>query len=248
MTFGQGASRRESDFFDRLIEEEGEFNPFAPRGWETLQRRFEGRSRGATGLRMLDIGCGTGESYRIYERSVSFYAGVDLSIGALRRAAAKFSNRQWVRADACSLPFPTATFDVVSFSSVLHHIPDYAVALREARRLLRPGGLLFAFDPNVMHPAMALIRHPRSPFYSSKGVSADERPLFGPTLRRAFIEAGFIDVDQHAQSDIPYRDVAVGWVRPLLTAYNVADRMLEASGLGRWFGTFLITSARTPAA
>ena len=112
--------------------------------------------------------------------------------------------------------------------------------------MLVPGGRVFAFDPNVYHPAMALFRHPSSPLYIAEGVSPHERPLRPSTLRRAFVEAGFVDVRQHCQADIPYREVAPPLINACLWLYNAADWLLQRSGLARWFGTFVVTAAQAP--
>jgi SAM-dependent methyltransferase len=47
-----------------------------------------------------------------------------------------------VRGDACHLPFGTASADAMMIVSVLHLVPDWLCALGEARRVLRPGGVL----------------------------------------------------------------------------------------------------------
>jgi SAM-dependent methyltransferase len=149
-------------------------------------------------------------------------------------------------ADACRLPFEDASFDRVAFSSVLHHIPSFEVALAEAARVLRPGGFVFAFDPNLLHPAMALLRHPRSPLYLSAGVSPNERPLRPSALKHAFLAAGFDTIRQRCQSDLPYQRVAPPMVNSCLRLFNCMDRGWEACGLGRWFGTFVVTAADKP--
>ena len=146
------------------------------------------------------------------------------------------------------MPFADATFDIVAFSSVLHHIDDFPKALAEAARVLKPGGRIFAFDPNVYHPAMALLRHPSSPLYLSQGVSPNEKPLRPVVLCRAFRAAGLEVTRQRAQSGIAYQDVAPRLVRLGLGAFNIVDRAWEAVGLGRWFGTFVVTCGRKPVA
>jgi SAM-dependent methyltransferase len=231
-------------YFDRLVEESGDFNPFADRGWETLARRFNAAVPGAD-LRVLDVGCGTGQSRRIYRDRSSLYAGIDLSLGALRLARRRFDG-SWLQSDALRLPFRDASFDVVAFSSVLHHVGDRRGALAEAWRALRPGGWAFAFDPNLLHPAMLLFRYPRSPLYNPQGVSPDERPLLPRVLREDFEAAGFGALGQRCQSDIPYRAVAPKGMDALLPLYNRADWLWEKIGLGRWFGTFVVTWGRKP--
>lgn len=237
---------RDGEVFDRLVQEGGDFNPFTDHGWETLARRFAAAVPDGRDLRILDVGCGTGQSLRIYRRQADFYVGIDLSLGALGLAAGRFHQASWSQADALRLPFRAGSFDVVAFSSVLHHIGDRAGALAEARRVLRPGGWAFAFDPNLLHPAMLLFRHPRSPLYSSQGVSPDEQPLLPSALRRDFVDAGLADLGQRCQSDIPYRKVAPKGLDSLLGIYNRADWLWEKIGLGRWFGTFVVTWGRKP--
>ena len=235
----------DGQYFDRLVGETGDFNPFTDRGWETLARRFAAAVPGTAALRVLDVGCGTGQSRRIYARRSGFYAGLDLSLAALRLAHRRFGGG-WLQADALRLPVRAASFDVVAFSSVLHHVPDRRAALAEAARVLRPGGWAFAFDPNLLHPAMLLFRHPRSPLYNPEGVSPNEQPLLPRTLRADFAAAGFTAIGQRCQSDLPYRAVAPRGLHALLPLYNRADWLWEKSGLGRWLGTFVVTWARRP--
>lgn len=234
----------EADYFDELVASEGEFDPFAESGWQTIRRRFEELVAPGPSLRILDIGCGTGQSRQIYAAHIKEYVGIDLADAALNRARDKFPADRWLCADARELPFDDNSFDLVAFSSVLHHIPDFESALREGLRVLRPGGAAFAFDPNLLHPAMALFRYPKSPLYSSKGVSPNEAPLLPSRLRAAFERVGFRDVRQRGQSDIAYREVAPRLLNAGLRFYNFADHWFERIGLGRWFGVFILTAAR----
>jgi SAM-dependent methyltransferase len=232
-------ARLEAATFDRLVATAGDFNPFEPRGWATLARRFAA-AVGGEGSSVLDVGCGTGRSRTVYRAHAGRYVGLDLSFGALRHARRR-EPATWVRADALALPFAAASFDVVAFSSVLHHFDRPAGALAEARRVLLPGGRVFAFDPNALHPAMALFRLPASPFYRAEGVSPGERPLAPSRLRRLFADAGFAAIGQRCQSDIPYRAEAVGSLGRWVRLFNGLDRVWEATGLGRRFGTFVVT-------
>ncbi|MEP6994756.1 MAG: class I SAM-dependent methyltransferase [Acidobacteriota bacterium] len=238
----------EAEYFDRLVRVKGEFDPFAPRGWRTIAARFSEMVGTGRVRRFLDIGCGTGQSHQVYADRAAGYVGIDLSLHELSLARKKGLAGGWVCADACRLPFGDASFDAVAFSSVLHHIPDFAPALSEARRVLAPGGSAFAFDPNLLHPAMALLRWPKSPFYIAEGVSPNEAPLLASTLRRAFQGAGFVEIRQRCQSGIAYREVAPRLINACLSLYNAADWAFERIGLGRWFGTFVLTAGRKPAA
>ena len=241
----------EINYFDTYVDEKGDFNPFTERGWKTLQKRFErwvadplSVQMPGQQIRVLEVGCGTGQSRRIYQRFLDFHVGLDLSDRAVQVAAGRFPDSRWMRTDACRLPFADESFDIVAFSSVLHHIPDYQPAIKEALRVLKPGGWAFAYDPNVLHPAMALFRWPGSKLYLAAGVSPNERPLQARRLRRQFREAGFQYVHLRCQGDIPYRKVAPGLINAMLWMYNAMDFLWESVGLGRRFGTFIITAAR----
>lgn len=241
------AAKREAEFFDGLVAAGGSYEPFAEGAWRTLAGRLERLLPPDAGpLAILDVGCGTGSSENLYRPIACSYAGIDLSMTALAVAHRNQPDAQWLRADAGVLPYRDRSFDLVAFSSVLHHMPDFYPALGEAFRVLRPGGFVFAFDPNLLHPAMALLRHPRSPFYLSEGVSPNERPLLPVELRRGFATAGFSSIRQRGQAAIPYRRLAVGLLNRLLPLYNFLDRAMEQVGIGRWIGPFVVTFARRP--
>jgi SAM-dependent methyltransferase len=232
---------QDGQYFDALVRHDGDFNPFADRGWLTLARRFDAVVPAGRQLRVLDVGCGTGQSRRVYASHLAWYLGVDLSREAVALARRRDPATSFLQADALRLPVRDASVEAVAFSSVLHHVDDRPRALGEAKRALAPGGLVFAFDPNLHHPAMLLFRHPSSPLYRAEGVSPNERPLAPATLRREFAAAGFDRIGQRCVSDIPYRQVAVGSLNALLPIYNRADWLWEKSGLGRWFGSFVVT-------
>jgi SAM-dependent methyltransferase len=78
---------------------------------------------------------------------------VDQDAAVLAQAAAHLSPPVYlVRAGALDLPFPDAFFDTVISSEVLEHLPDDRAGLREARRVLRPGGVLAITVPNHDYP------------------------------------------------------------------------------------------------
>ncbi|MEV0323067.1 class I SAM-dependent methyltransferase [Streptomyces sp. NPDC050658] len=104
------------------------------------------------GQRILDVGCGTGYFSRRAAASVTpggRVTGIDPSQPmieyATRRAPA---NCTFQTASAQELPFGDASFDVIVSSLAIHHLPDgdRLVALREMRRVLRPGGRLLLVD------------------------------------------------------------------------------------------------------
>jgi SAM-dependent methyltransferase len=112
-------------------------------------------SGGGPGLRILDVGCGTGFIPGVLLDLLApgdMLVGLDQSAGMLARARAKVGGEgrcRLVRGDAAGLQFRTGSFDLVTVNSFLHHVYDYRAVLREIDRVLRPGGyLVLAHEPN----------------------------------------------------------------------------------------------------
>jgi ubiquinone/menaquinone biosynthesis C-methylase UbiE len=93
-------------------------------------------------LSLLDIACGTGNQLVANRTAVpdARMVGVDRSSGMLRQACRKSPAVAWVQADAAALPFPAQSFDFISCQFAFHHFQAKAGMLREAFRVLRPGG------------------------------------------------------------------------------------------------------------
>ena len=100
------------------------------------------------GMAVLELGCGTGGMWR----GTSLPEGcrltlTDFSEGMLaeaRRNAAHLPGAAFRQVDAQDIPFPDGSFDAVIANMMLYHIPDIPGALREIRRVLRPGGTFYA--------------------------------------------------------------------------------------------------------
>jgi SAM-dependent methyltransferase len=97
-------------------------------------------------LRLLDAGCGTG--YNLVDLARRGRAvGIDLSPDAM--AFCRQRRVRAVRASLLRLPFPDASFDVVTSFDVIYHawVPDDRRAVSEMARVLRPGGLMLVRVP-----------------------------------------------------------------------------------------------------
>ena len=101
--------------------------------------------------RVLDLCCGSGDLCFLAEgRGARRVTGADFTLPMLavarRRAAAGARRSRFVQADALTLPFAAASFDVVTISYGLRNIADIDAALREMRRVLAPGGRAVVLD------------------------------------------------------------------------------------------------------
>jgi ubiquinone/menaquinone biosynthesis C-methylase UbiE len=101
-------------------------------------------------LSVLDLGCGTGEGTScIYAEAEGMTViATDLSPAMVRNAVRRFPFLQGCVADATGLPFGSECFDFVQSLGVLEYIGLYERALREMRRVLKPGGTLVISVPN----------------------------------------------------------------------------------------------------
>jgi ubiquinone/menaquinone biosynthesis C-methylase UbiE len=114
--------------------------------------------------RVLEIGCGTGVLTRALAQRAEVTTVVAVDQGAsllekARKLAADLPNVSFQEADARSLPFAKASFDVVVFDSVLSHVPGPEAALLEAFRVLCPLGYLAIFDGDYATTTVGLGPH-----------------------------------------------------------------------------------------
>jgi SAM-dependent methyltransferase len=115
------------------------------------QRRIRELVGPANGKRMLDLGSGDGLLTTALAKLGAFAVGIDIDRSMLRAAVARrdpglAEPARYVEGQLERLPFRDATFDVVVAVTVLCLVPDRALALREAARVLRPGGHLIVGD------------------------------------------------------------------------------------------------------
>lgn len=101
--------------------------------------------------KLLDIGCGTGYLIDMLASAhEAQYTGIDLSPNMVKVATdKKIKNAIFTEGVSDNLPFADNSFDVVTCSQSFHHYPDTDKALKEALRVLKPGGLYIISDTGV---------------------------------------------------------------------------------------------------
>jgi demethylmenaquinone methyltransferase/2-methoxy-6-polyprenyl-1,4-benzoquinol methylase len=104
--------------------------------------------------RILDICCGTGDltaaMLKLRPADATPITGLDFSSQMLNRARTKYAtaNALWVEGDAMHLPYPDASFDLVTAAFGFRNLTNYAEGLRELHRVLAPGGRLGILECN----------------------------------------------------------------------------------------------------
>ena len=227
----------------------------------------------APGERVLEVGCGTGVFLPALAAAVGpdgQVVGLDHNPGFLEEArqraiTAGVSTLVTLEvADAMRLPFPDASFDAAHVERVLMHLADPDAALREMRRVLRPGGRLVAAEPDS---AGVRTDHPDDPEVMALIAAQDlvqvQQPAIGLELNRRLAQAGFIErqIDVFTQFDPDYHPVAAAGDRQAveeLVAAGALDRargeaalrsLEEANARGEyaWVGSMMVALGRVPA-
>ena len=118
------------------------------------KRRLVGLANPAPGVRALDICCGTGDiTFALAARGAEA-VGLDfsepmLAVAEDRRRKSEVrppTSVRFVHGDAMKLPFPEATFDIVTVGYGLRNLASWETGLREMLRVARPGGRVLVLD------------------------------------------------------------------------------------------------------
>jgi SAM-dependent methyltransferase len=206
------------------------------------------------GLALLDLGCGPGTITVGLAAAVAPgpTTGVDLDPQPV-------DGVRIVAADATRLPFPDASFDAFHIGAVLQHLSDPLAALREARRVARPGAVIGVVDADwggeLLYPTNDVLRRSME---LSRRLRSGTSPYVGRRLRHLLTEAGFRRVqafarvihhgtDEEARGfgaftaalfDYPAvveRSVAVGWA----TERDLAEMRVAWTAWGEHPGAFV---------
>lgn len=101
--------------------------------------------------RVLDVGCGEGATF-FHLGAGEGAVGVELFEDKIRFARERLPACTFLVASGTDLPFEAGSFDQVIFRDVIHHMPEPEKALREARRVLAPGGRIDVLEPCRNNP------------------------------------------------------------------------------------------------
>jgi flavin reductase (DIM6/NTAB) family NADH-FMN oxidoreductase RutF/ubiquinone/menaquinone biosynthesis C-methylase UbiE len=191
------------DFFERM-EAEG---PYA-----SLLEALAALAAPAREARCLDIGCGAGRLVRALAACCREAVGVDVSARMLERASTRakalgIENASYREARAEALPFECGAFDLVTAANLLMIMADPPASLKEAARVLRPGGHIALLEPTpeMSHANMMafLKKHEHGPFAAQALLAwsnaAEAHRLYDEAKIAAELRAAGFDRIAHAR-------------------------------------------------
>ncbi|CAM5354346.1 hypothetical protein GCM10010329_40200 [Streptomyces spiroverticillatus] len=215
------------------------------------------------GLCVLDVGCGPGTITADLAALVGpegHVTGVDAASAILDQARATaaergLTNTDFAPADVHALDFPDDSFDVVHAHQVLQHVGDPVTALREMRRVCRPGGIVAARDSDYQ----AMTWYPEHPvldgwlsLYRQVARANGGEPDAGRRLRSWALGAGFTDVTSSAATWCYATEDELSWwtglwadrtvassyaVRATESGHATEEQLKEISAAWREWGT-----------
>ena len=151
---------------------------------------------------VADVGCGNGFDLRqiVPQGRCRHAIGLDLSAGMLRSLEdlRQSGGLSLVQADAQHLPLPDRSVDVALAMHMLYHVPDISAAIRELRRITKPGGTVLASTNSSAH--LAEINR-----VAGRG---DLQPARPPGPGDACRQFHYADRDGHAEPGILQRHLA----------------------------------------
>jgi ubiquinone/menaquinone biosynthesis C-methylase UbiE len=209
---------------------------FVPALFQQWATRMADAARLAPGHKVLDVACGTGVLAREAAARVApdgAVTGLDRNDGMLAVARRKAPALEWRLARAESLPFADAAFDAVVCQFGLMFFEDRAGALREMRRVLRPGGRLAvavwdALDNSPGYAAMvALLRR----LFGDRAADALRAPFAlgdAARLRALFGEAGIAATEVRTPAGTVRFPSIEAWVHVDVKGWTLADLIDDA--------------------
>jgi len=159
----------------------------------------------APGLNLLDVGCGPGNITADFGRRLApgTVVGIDSSADVIAGAQREYAGTAFAVGDVYRLQFDDASWDIVHAHQLLQHVPDPVGALKEMRRVARPGGIVAARDSDyatfTWHPADARLDKWLSLYHAIARSNGGE-PDAGRRLLSWAQQAGFTDVNASASS------------------------------------------------
>ena len=164
------------------------------------------------GLRLLDVGCGTGHHMASLRERGFEVAGIDGSEEMLLNARANNRDSEIRKADVEAIPFADASFDFVICIEVLRYLPDQSRCIRQMARVLKPGGICLTTAAPVLNlNGYWLVNRIANLMAVGDLVRLRQYFTSSAQLRRDFVSAGFAKPTVHGVYSGP-----VNWLERLM--------------------------------
>ena len=216
----------DKEFFNDLARKRGVYKVYPDREYFRIFTA-SGIPAEAKGLKVLDAGCGSGAFSGCLADMGFSVTGLDISDEMIRLARATTKNASFFVGDIFRAPLSESSFDIVFCGGVLHHFPG---RLRECalefRRVLKPGGRVYFFEPYAFS-LNSLLWYRMLSMERTPGEAA----LDPENVRKKFKEAGFekmswvrVDGIEHLHTmKASFKDRSVAALRGLVSRYLIPN-------------------------
>jgi ubiquinone/menaquinone biosynthesis C-methylase UbiE len=203
-----------------------------PQAMELREKSYQ-LLNGRPGQTAVDVGCGTGRAVAdLTERGIRA-VGIDFSQQMIEVARNRFPNGDYRVANANALPFDDNALNLYRAERVYQYIADPAEALREARRVLTPGGRIVLLDPDG--DMWALDADDQEMTRTLMRVLSNSVPYrwIGRRYQSLLLDAGFVDVSVEVKTGI-YTDYTRDPLLPSMARAAVAAGVFTQKEVDAW--------------
>jgi len=219
-------------------------------GWHSASGRIRAKRRGRLiidsaklkpGIRVLEIGCGTGQFTTMFADTDAALTAMDISGHLLEIAKQQVSFHKNVRFfeggfEGCRIG---RDFEAIIGSSVLHHL-DIDRSLDKMMDILNPGGRISFAEPNMLNPQICLQKN--IPVIKRwMGDSPDETAFFSWGIKKRLLKAGFEKIEI-TPFDWLHPATPAKWIRSI----SIAGKKMEKIPFVKEFAGSLLISAKKP--
>jgi ubiquinone/menaquinone biosynthesis C-methylase UbiE len=167
--------------------------------------------------RLLDVGAGTGLLTAYIAPLVGHVTCTDIAPEMLEKAQMRlrgYDHVEYCVQDACTLRFEDNSFDVVLCCNVLHQLSNPGAAVREFRRVLRPGGKLLAITLSMGHMSLWAKLRTAIEYVLRFGIPPAGSPFTLSTFSRLIADAGFDVKEAALVTQKPFPTSYVSAIKP----------------------------------
>jgi ubiquinone/menaquinone biosynthesis C-methylase UbiE len=200
-----------------------------------------------TGLKMADIGCGTGYHLKRYQERGFEITGVDGSEEMLKQARLANPNIEFIQTDVDTIPLPSQTYDYALCIEVLRYLPDILPSLKEIKRILKPGGTALITAAPVFQANLYPIVNRLVLLAKSKNLTNLKQYFHSHSeLRKKSLEAGFEEIEIHGVyggSSVWLERIVPSAMPTFLKAWEkIDDKTADAPILKHFSNMFLVVA------